>query len=547
MSIDKKGKNMFNKTLFLGLMPFWSPLSPPLGISVLKSYLEKKGIHVHIYDFNTEDELWEMGNKYFNIIMGAIPDNNQMNFYMIGYDVFSNHLTIYIHKKNNDNYYQLIKTLIWKNYYVEIGDNIMRELDRIISEFYSVLNSSLLRIFENGDPDIFGLSVYSTSLGPSLHAFKIIKQKYPHIKTIMGGGIFADHLSFDSPNFSKFLERTESYIDTIIIGEGEILLEKYLLEDFEENKRVYSLKDIDGENLDLNSITAPNFNGLNLSAYSQMAIYATRSCPFQCGFCSETVQWGKFRKKKGTQIAEEIAHIKKNHGGKLFMFGDSLLNPVITEFSHNLIESGINVFGDGYLRISPDLCEGDHVEIWRKAGLYRVRLGIESGSQHVLDLMNKNITVEQIKKAISALAKFGIKTTTYWVIGFPGETEDDFSQTIELLKEIKDDIYEADWHPFYFFPKGQVSSEIWTEKYGIELLYPEEFSDMILTQTWILKTNPAREEIYARLNRFGEACKKLNIPNPYSMMDIYQADKRWKKLHPKAGPTILDLHNYKHV
>jgi radical SAM superfamily enzyme YgiQ (UPF0313 family) len=219
---------------------------------------------------------------------------------------------------------------------------------------------------------------------------------------------------------------------------------------------------------------------------------------------------------------------------------------VITEISKCLLEKKVGIYWDGYLRTDPDVCEPESVKLWREAGFYRARLGVETGSQRVLGLMNKRITVDQVKKAVSILASQGIKTTTYWVIGYPGESEDDFQCTLELLAELKNDIYEADWHPFYFFPHGQVNSDKWVREYNCRSLYPEEFSDLLLTRTWVLNTHPGRDEIYDRLNRFGEACEKMNIPNPYSIMDIYRADKRWKELHPKAGPTILELHNYKH-
>jgi len=363
----------------------------------------------------------------------------------------------------------------------------------------------------------------------------------------MGGGVFADHLEMSSPNFSYFLEKTEPYIDAIMVGEGEILLERYLERQLEPGKRVYSLDDIERESLDLSTVSIPDFSELKLSSYLQMAAYATRSCPFQCKFCSETVQWGRFRKKNAEQIVDEIDGIRRKNGGKLFLFGDSLVNPVIEDLSRQLLERRADIYWDAYLRTDPAVCDPVNTDLWRQGGFYRARLGIESGSQRVLDSMNKKISIRQIKKALSALANSGIKTTAYWVIGYPGETEADFRETLNLVTEMKDELYEVDWHPFYFFPRGQVSSHGWSRDFGIEPLYPGEFSDMLLTQTWILNTKPGREEIYDRLNRFKEACKRNGIPNPYSLYDIHQADLRWKKLHAKAKdtPKILELHNQK--
>lgn len=541
------GKNRKESQILLCLMPFWSPLNPPLGISTLKSYLGQEGFSVTTYDFNTEDELWETVDKYFQIIRQAVPEDRQSNFHMISFDVLSNHLAAFLKKNNSDSYYELLRILVSKNYLVEIPGQVAEALDKVVSEFYAHLKSAVIRLVTRLKPGILGISVFSTSLGPSLYAFRTIRDKFPEVETVMGGGIFADHLAPGSPNFSRFMNDTESYIDTVIIGEGERLFHYYLEGRLEPGKKAYGLADINGENLDVHQAAVADFSGLKLEGYSQMVNYASRSCPFQCGFCSETVQWGRYRMKSGEQVVSEIAEMIEKYGGKLFMFGDSLMNPIAGELSREIIARKMEFFWDGYFRTDPMTCNPEDTDLWRKAGLYRVRLGIESGSQNVLDLMNKKITVNQIKGALSTLANSGIKTTTYWVIGYPGETEEDFNETIQLLEEMKNDIYEADWHPFYFYPQGQVKSSKWNLEYGIEPLYPPEYDQVLLLQTWTLDTSPGRREILDRLNRFGQACKRLGIPNPYSLDEIYQADKRWKQLHPACGPTILELHNYNFV
>lgn len=533
--------------ILLSLMPFWSPLAPPLGISLLKSYLGRHGFDANIYDFNTEDELWQFLDQYLNIIGQSVPADKQSNFHMVGHDVLSNHLMAYLHKNSDHQYIELVKFLMKKNYYVDIDNNVAEELCAVIHNFYTALSRSIQIILDKQQPDILGLSVYSTSLGPSLFTFKTAKQLFPEIKTLMGGGVFADLLTQTSPNFPIFLERTRDYLDTVFVGEGEQLLLKFLNGELPPDKRVYSLDDIDRQELELSDVDIPDFSGLSLDAYSQMSTYASRSCPFQCSFCSETVQWGRFRKKHIDQIAGEISQIKSLYGGKLFMFGDSLMNHVVTPLSKRLIKDKTDIYWDGYLRADPNVCVPENTKLWRESGLYRVRLGIESGSQHVLDMMDKRITPKQIQDALQSLAGQGIRTTTYWVVGFPGETEDDFEDTLDLLAELKESIYEADWHPFYFFPRGQVSSNDWTETHGIEPVYPDEYVDLLMTQTWSLATNPTREQIYDRLNRFGEACKTLGIPNRYSLQGVYQADKRWQTLHPGCGPSSLELHNFQHL
>jgi len=64
---------------------------------------------------------------------------------------------------------------------------------------------------------------------------------------------------------------------------------------------------------------------------------------------------------------------------------------------------------------------------------------------------------------------------------------------------------------------------------------------MLLTQTYSLNALPPREVIYQRQCRFKEHCKKLGIPNPYSVKEIIEADRRWQKLHKNAVPPLMDI------
>ena len=76
-------------------------------------------------------------------------------------------------------------------------------------------------------------------------------------------------------------------------------------------------------------------------------------------------------------------------------------------------------------------------------------------------LISTKITTEQIKSAVASLAKAGIKTTTYWIAGYPGETEEDFQQTLDLIEEMKNDIYEAEANPFWYYLNALVKSDEW--------------------------------------------------------------------------------------
>jgi radical SAM superfamily enzyme YgiQ (UPF0313 family) len=356
----------------------------------------------------------------------------------------------------------------------------------------------------------------------------------------MGGGVFADQLALDSPDWEFFLEKTP-YIDHMMVGEGELLFLKFLQGELPGSRRVYTFKDIGGKNMDLSSVHPPDYSDFDLHYYPYLGAYTSRSCPYQCAFCSETVQWGKYRKKSASQVVKEITYLYEKFDIQLFLMGDSLLNPIVTDLANEFILSGVAVYWDGYLRADRPVCSKENTLLWRRGGFYRARLGLESGSPRVLDLMRKKITCQQIKAAVSALAYAGIKTTTYWVVGYPGETEKDFQQTLDLIEELKNDIYEAECNPFNYFASGQVGTGQWNKTHQPRTLYPENARDMLMIQTRVLDHTPSREETYRRIGRFVEHCRQLGIPNPYSLQDIYQADERWQKLHKNAVPTQADL------
>jgi radical SAM superfamily enzyme YgiQ (UPF0313 family) len=219
---------------------------------------------------------------------------------------------------------------------------------------------------------------------------------------------------------------------------------------------------------------------------------------------------------------------------------DSLLNPIVNDLSQELSASEKAIYWDGYLRADNHVCDTENTFKWRRGGFYRARLGIESGSPRILELMDKRITPDQIRSALASLALAGIKTSTYWVIGYPGETEEDFQQTLDLIELMKDDIYEAECNPFRFYLSGQVQSQEWAEKNNCRPLYPGNARQSLILQTWITEDeHTPREVIYRRLNRFVNHCRQIGIPNPYTVQDIHQADLRWQKLHNNAVPPLV--------
>lgn len=528
-----------NEKILLGLLPFWDPMIPPQGIASLKSFLQVRGYEVKTADANVEEKFKSIYTAYFDTLATYIPADRRLNFYHMGHDVLQNHMMAYIHYENPVQYHELIKILIYRNFFYPVATGLVIELDKLIAVFYERLTGYLLGEIQVEMPSVLGFSGYCGTLPASMFAFRLIREKYPHIKTIFGGGVFADQLAVGSPDLDFFLQTTAGYIDKIIIGAGEELFLKYLQDDLPQSQRVYIAGESGMPPESFFQSVIPDLGDFETRYYPYLGASASRSCPFQCAFCNALKFWGKYRAKDVTQSVDQLTQLHKIYGGRLFFFDDFLLNPIITPLAEELVKCDLPIYWDGYLRVDEAACDIETTLLWRRGGYYRSRLGVESGSQHVLDMMGKNITPALTTRTLAALANAGIKTTTYWVIGYPGETEADFQETLAFVAELKDFIWQAEPSPFKYHYTGQANSDRWAERRT--LLYPEEARNLLISQTWVLNGEPSWEEITQRVNRFVRHCAGLGIPNPYSFREIYKADERWKNLHKNAVPPLLEL------
>jgi hypothetical protein len=343
----------------------------------------------------------------------------------------------------------------------------------------------------------------------------------------MGGGVFADDLALESDNLDT-LVREYDFVDHIILGEGELLLLK-LLQGELAHKRVISLADLNGKTLPMKDVPVPDFSDTKPESYYHLSIEGARSCPFQCSFCSETIQWGEYRKKPINLFAEQVVDLATRYHNRSFFMGDSLMNPYINPFAARLLEMNASILYDGYLRADKPVTRRNFVKLWADSGCYRVRLGIESAATRVLNAMDKMTTPKVISDVLKTLANEGIRTTTYWIVGFPGETEADFQETCDFIREHHRFIYELEAHPYYYYPYGQIGSRL----YQCYSLYHDEDTDIIKYKVWEIEgAEPARAERYDRLRRISKLASDLGLPNIYTMAERYSAERRWHELYP---------------
>ncbi len=168
----------------------------------------------------------------------------------------------------------------------------------------------------------------------------------------------------------------------------------------------------------------------------------------------------------------------------------------------------------------------------KKAGCKQIKFGVESGSQEILDLMNKNITIPQIKKAIKITKKAGIRTGAYFIIGYVRENKHTIRQTIDLAKNLNLDFamfYLATPLPMTSFHElavkdGIIDSNYWKE-YSLNLRHDTLPYMVKGTKWWVAK---AYREFYMRPSYLIKKIKDIHawkalISNPNLIKSLFSA------------------------
>ena len=528
-------------SVLLMVLPFLTPLLPPVGISCIKSYLERRGFTVNTADGMADMELREAMYTYFDSLKEFIPEPKRGHFFNVGLDVLGNHLMAHANRGDEELYTDLVKQLVAQNFFVDITTDQTAALATILDTFYLGLERYLIELMERRKPGLVGLSVYKGTLGPSVFAARLLKERFPDVKVVMGGTIFSQELFPGSPNFDRFVSSCPQ-IDHLFIGESEELFLRFLEGRLPDgDKKTFTLHDVGDRLLDLDTLEIPDYSDFDVSLYPVLGAFTSRGCVYRCSFCAETLYWKQYNRKSAKKVADDLVALSRRYGKQVFVLTDCLVNPIVNELSSDLADREANLYWDVYLKVDKQVCDPQLTHLWRRGGFYRARLGVESGSQRILDIIKKGITVEQIKQALANLADAGIKTTTYWIAGHPGETEADFQQTLDLLEELRDYIFEAECDPFRYFFNGQVNGDSWARDQGNQSLYPDSMDQLLMAKTYALNAQPDRREIYRRQCLFRQHCIRLGIPNPYSVREIVEADQRWRRLHQNAVPPLLTL------
>lgn len=314
-------------------------------------------------------------------------------------------------------------------------------------------------------PEILGIY---TNLMTKLNVLRIIQfvktsSELKHTRIILGGPEVRNHSE-------KFLRYGA---DVIVVGEGEeTMLE--LVTHFTENKSgeadsTNGLKTISGISFidseknavttpgrsllrDMDQLPFPNRKKIDLHLYfdawknrhgeSTISVSTMRGCPYTCKWCSRAVYGQSYRRRSAVKAVDELQTLQSAYQFDTIWFVDDVFtisHVWLQEFRDEIVRRKIAVRFECITRA--DRMNDLAIRLLKESGCFRVWIGAESGSQTILDAMDRRVKVEQVGEMIRKSKSAGIQTGTFIMVGYPGETESDIESTIAHLKSSDPDLY----------------------------------------------------------------------------------------------------------
>jgi len=287
-------------------------------------------------------------------------------------------------------------------------------------------------------PSTVGISMVSTKYNSGLLVAEIAKEL--GVERVIVGG---PHATLRPDDILK-----SKYVDSVVKGEGELVFNRAMEED----------GIITAERIrDLDSLAWPARDTLvgleNYEAADLGYMMTSRGCPGGCNYCCSQALWGKtVRMRDIKDVLAELDHAHREHGvNKFYLLDDTF----------TMGEERVAKFCDGVrdreyewsCLTRVDCLTESMLENMASSGCSLIKFGFESGSQRILDLMNKGTTVEQAEQAADLANKYGIPWKAYIMAGVPGETDADVDMTMALVERTQPwNVSPAHFTPYFGTP-----------------------------------------------------------------------------------------------
>lgn len=302
--------------------------------------------------------------------------------------------------------------------------------------------------------------------------------------------------------------------DYVILGEGEMTLLELvdtLNGDDRQLQQVAGIVFREGQSTiktgprpvmrNLDSLPLPAWDLLDIEPYREawnrsagylsLNIGTTRGCPFKCNWCAKPIYGNRYNSRSPHHVVDELVYLKKQFDVEHIWFCDDIfgLKPGwVQEFASLIHEAGLKIRFKIQSRADL-LVQENYVAALAAAGCENVWMGAESGSQRILDAMDKGITVAQIGQATELLKKHGIKPSFFIQFGYLGETDKDIRSTIRMINTLLPDSigisvsYPLPGTGFYEKVKQDLAAKSnWTDSDELQLMFRNTFQPAFYKQ-----------------------------------------------------------------
>ena len=311
--------------------------------------------------------------------------------------------------------------------------------------------------------DLIGVTMLTPMYRRSIEVVRVIKKAFPELPIVVGG-----------PHPTILPEETmiqNKEIDFAVIGEGEIVFLIFVnaLEKNEDTEGIPGIAYRKNNTVIVNrppemlahldDLPIPARHLLPMHAYHMtesrtqsehaFTVSVSRGCPFNCAFCCRIIFGRKVRHHSVDRIIDEITILVNDYGAKeINLEADTLTvnKHFINSLCEKIISSGLSRKITWTCESRIDTINEDMLKKMKEAGCWEISYGVETGSQRLLDLIHKDISLEQIEKTFAITKQIGIDIRAFYMLGIPTETREESLKTIAFAKKL-----DARWSQFTVF------------------------------------------------------------------------------------------------
>ncbi len=377
-------------------------------------------------------------------------------------------------------------------------------------------------ILSKEKPDVIGFSIVHANRWGGIDIAKIAKRILPDV-VIVFGGIGATFL------WEHLLKHFKE-IDFAVLGEGEYSFLS-LIQHIEKNQTdcidnirgiAYRKNGLVRKTEDMELTKELDSLPMPSKYFKFQHISSSRGCPANCIFCGSPKFWGQKVRFHSVEYFVELLGRLYEEGINFFFISDdtfTMKKDRVIDICKNIIHKDMHISWAAISRVN--YVDEEMLYWMRKAGCIQISYGVESGSERIRNMLNKNIRTEDIKRAFHLTTRYGIMARAYFIYGSPGENWDTIQETIVLIHEIKPlstifyilDIFPGTKLYDDFQKRTGLDDDIWLQR--IEDIVYSESDNRLSDEMVLLFGRKLRSDYYHHLPEFVEALDLIDRQDLY--------------------------------